>query len=370
MRVWDGEGRSSQWSSHGHVVHGRAASTPSGMAAGSASPRPADVKEGTPLPFPWLRKTFTLKQKPRQATAYVNALGYYELYINGKKVDDHVLSPAVSDFSKRNLYVTHDVTSYLVQGNNCVALWLGRGWYVRGHPGVIHDGPLVRAQMDVSLPDGTTAKMGTDATWKVRESPLTPLGKGTAFGDYGGERYDARLELAAGTRRQLDDSGWKPAALFDSAAGHHGRADGRAQPDHPDLKPVKVQEILAGRLHDRHGAELHRLVRAAHPGRPGGRLDGAAGVRRFSAVRNPLLRRTTSAMKSSRSGSGAGVPLAVQLSRFRLGSHHGPGAARPPLDDVKGHLIHTGYERGRRVRILERPDEPDLPDGRPGPTSA
>ena len=82
--------------------------------------------------------------------AYVNALGYYELYINGKKVDDHVLSPAVSDYSKRNLYVTHDVADYLVPGKNCVALWLGRGWYVRGHPGVIHDGPLVRAQIDVA----------------------------------------------------------------------------------------------------------------------------------------------------------------------------------------------------------------------------
>jgi len=45
---------------------------------------------GTALPFPQLRKTFTLEQKPARAVAYVNALGYYELYINGKKVDDHV----------------------------------------------------------------------------------------------------------------------------------------------------------------------------------------------------------------------------------------------------------------------------------------
>ena len=100
--------------------------------------------------FPWLRKTFTLKQKPRQATAFVNSLGYYELYVNGRKVDDHVLSPAVSDYSKRTFYVTHDVTNYLVEGANCIALWLGRGWYVKGHPGVIHDGPLVRAQLDLA----------------------------------------------------------------------------------------------------------------------------------------------------------------------------------------------------------------------------
>ena len=51
---------------------------------------PLDVKVGTPLPGPWPRKTFDLAKKPERATAYVNALGYYELYVNGKKVDDYV----------------------------------------------------------------------------------------------------------------------------------------------------------------------------------------------------------------------------------------------------------------------------------------
>ena len=96
---------------------------------------PAGAAEGTPLPFPQLRKTFELKQKPARAVAYVNALGYYELYINGKKVDDHVLSPPVSDYSKRTFYVAHEVADYLVPGKNVVALWLGRGWYVRRTPG-------------------------------------------------------------------------------------------------------------------------------------------------------------------------------------------------------------------------------------------
>ncbi|MGP0014960.1 alpha-L-rhamnosidase N-terminal domain-containing protein, partial [Pseudomonas sp.] len=46
---------------------------------------------------PWFRHSFTLPKKPHSATAYVNALGYYELYVNGKKVDDYVLAPAVVD---------------------------------------------------------------------------------------------------------------------------------------------------------------------------------------------------------------------------------------------------------------------------------
>jgi alpha-L-rhamnosidase len=178
-------------------------------------PRPDGTAEGTPLPSPWLRKSFTLTQKPKRAVAYVNPLGYYELYINGKKVDDHVLSPAVSDYSKRNLYVTHEVADYLVPGNNVIALWLGRGWYVRGHPGVVHDGPLVRAQLDISLAEGRTTQIVTDATWKVHESPITPLGRGTAFGDYGGEHYDAALQLTGWNGVDLDDSAWQEAAIFE-----------------------------------------------------------------------------------------------------------------------------------------------------------
>ena len=41
---------------------------------------------------------------------------------------DDVLSPAVSDYGKRGLYLTHDIAKYLVKGKNCIGLWLGRGW--------------------------------------------------------------------------------------------------------------------------------------------------------------------------------------------------------------------------------------------------
>ena len=33
-------------------------------------------------------------------------------------MDDYVLAPAVVDYSKRNWYLTHDITDYLVEGRN------------------------------------------------------------------------------------------------------------------------------------------------------------------------------------------------------------------------------------------------------------
>src|SRR5436190_3944830 len=128
VRVWDETGRATPWSTPAHWSMGILRDAEwSGRWIGLA--RPADVKEGTPLPSPWLRKMIVLDRRPGRSTAYVNALGYYELYVNGKKVDDYTLAPAVVDYSKRNWYMTHDITSYLVQGRNTLALWLGRGWY-------------------------------------------------------------------------------------------------------------------------------------------------------------------------------------------------------------------------------------------------
>jgi len=214
VRVWSDAGRESPWSDQAMWSMGLLESS-DWHSQWIGEPRPSGTEEGTPLSFPWLRKTFTLKQKPSRAVAYVNPLGYYELYINGRKVEDSVLSPAVSDYSKRNLYVTHEVADFLVSGKNVISIWLGRGWYVKGNAGVIHDGPLVRAQLEISMADGSATRIPTDATWKVRESPLSPLGRGTPFGDYGGERYDSRLELPNWNSINLDDSGWQAAAVFE-----------------------------------------------------------------------------------------------------------------------------------------------------------
>jgi alpha-L-rhamnosidase len=124
-----------------------------------------------------------------------------------------------------------------------VALWLGRGWYVRGHPGVVHDGPLVRAQFDI---DDGEVKLGTDESWKVHGSPITPLGKGTAFGDYGGEHYDAAMEIPGWNTATFNDSGWDWATVVDTP--HTITAAQMVEPNRiiETLKPVKVEENPAG----------------------------------------------------------------------------------------------------------------------------
>ena len=67
-----------------------------------------------------------LEKKPVLATAYVAGIGYNELYINGKKVGDELLSPATSDYAKRIYYNTYDVTDILEIGDNVFGVEVAR----------------------------------------------------------------------------------------------------------------------------------------------------------------------------------------------------------------------------------------------------
>src|ERR1022692_4612248 len=81
------------------------------------------------LPARLLRKEFAVDKdkKVRRATVYLSGLGSSELYLNGVKVGDHVLSPGLTDYDKHVLYVTQDVTSQLAQGTNAIGIMLGNG---------------------------------------------------------------------------------------------------------------------------------------------------------------------------------------------------------------------------------------------------
>ena len=168
---------------------------------GNAS-RNGKASGGGPAPAPLLRKTFKLAGKPKRARAYISTLGWGELYINGRKVGENVLDPATSDYHKRTLYVTHDVTEYLRAGDNAVGVMLGNGWYCE--PGRMKYGksPRVLMQMHIELPGGATAVVKTDETWKGVSGPIV------ANNIWGGETYDARLEKPGWTASGYDDISW------------------------------------------------------------------------------------------------------------------------------------------------------------------
>lgn len=84
-------------------------------------------KEDCRLAARHLRIDFDVAGPIRSATISACGLGLSEYYVNGTKTSDEVLSPPLTQFDKRVVYVTHDVTSLVKPGRNALGAWLGNG---------------------------------------------------------------------------------------------------------------------------------------------------------------------------------------------------------------------------------------------------
>ena len=158
---------------------------------------------------PILRKSFTVEGNVGDALLYVNSLGYHEAYINGKKVSDAVLNPAVSQMDKRSLIVTYDVSGMLRKGTNEIAIWASSGWYKPRTFGAVYEGPLVKAELDVLTPDGFTPLVWTDNSWQGVWSGYRDYDTWLAW-HFGGEEIDARTVPANMENATLDKLAWGP----------------------------------------------------------------------------------------------------------------------------------------------------------------
>jgi hypothetical protein len=185
-------------------------------------------------PLPMFRREFALKHKVSRATAYICGLGFFELYLNGRKVGDHVLEPGWTNYRRTNLYVTYDVEDFLRPGANALGVMLGNGMYnVAGGRYVKFTESFGRPKFILHLrleyDDGTTQAIVTDETWKVAPSPI----RFSCI--YGGEDYDARLEQARWNQPGFADRGWEAAEVVDDSAE---RLFSQSQP------PIKVMQVF------------------------------------------------------------------------------------------------------------------------------
>ena len=177
------------------------------------------LAEDRRLPARWLRRDFPVENRVRRATIYMCGLGLSELYVNGRKVSDQVLSPALSEYPKRVYYVTHDVTSRLHRGVNTLGVVLGNGRYYaprREEPTSTqtYGFPKLLLQMRLDFEDGTFKEVISDNTWK-----MTCDGPIRANNEYDGEEYDARLDLEGWNLPRYDDRLWYPAQFVKEPGG-------------------------------------------------------------------------------------------------------------------------------------------------------
>lgn len=225
VRCWDQRGEATAWSETG-TFH-------TGLLPWSADEAKQLHKANSALATPqWigennlLRREFTLPLGFTSATIVISGVGYHELFLNGNKVGQNKLDPGWTHYSKRVLYVTHDVTQLLNRtGINAVGVMLGGGWYRQGERGE----PALYFELRVNSLSGQQTVLVSDGSWSGSQGPIL------SDSVYNGEIYDARLEQPGWSSPGFKGN-WPNATVV---AGPQGKLSAQMIP------PIKMMNVLS-----------------------------------------------------------------------------------------------------------------------------
>ena len=202
--------------------------------------------ERTELPARMLRKDFHVSGQVKRATLYICGLGLSEAYLNGDKVGEDVLVPALSDYDKRVYYLTYDVTPRVVPGANALGVILANGRYFAPRHKVptftrTFGYPQLLLQLEIQHSDGRVERVVSDESWK-----LTTEGPIRANNEYDGEIYDASREMEGWSRPGFDDSGWQKAPAVKGPSGVLSSQMIEPIRVTETLKPIAMNQVSPG----------------------------------------------------------------------------------------------------------------------------
>lgn len=201
-------------------------------------------------PAPLFRKTFKTDKAIKSASLSITAAGYYKASINGNGIEKNVLDPAWTDFSKRIYYTEYDVTSLLQEGDNCLGVSLGNGFYnplpMRkwGRRNMRKDltvgKPVFMAKLHIDYKNGDSAEIVSDSSWKYALGPIT---KNSI---YIGVAYNANNELDGWDQAGYDDKTWQAATIGTPPGGKLEKAFFPAVEITQEITPVEISSLTEG----------------------------------------------------------------------------------------------------------------------------
>ena len=267
VRVWDENGDASSWSSPAHWGMGildksewkaKWIGAPwQGEHARKVMGPKARILPTYPAPL--FRKRFSINGKVASAKVLVSGLGYFEFYINGKKVGNDYLVPNFTNYSKRDelkyfgiaiddnfrdyrvLYLSYDITDMLHEGENAAGAIVGNGFY----DPIIHwtcpfGSPRMMCQIEITYADGSHDTVVSDDSWLSAQSALV-------LDDiYQGEIYDANREIANWASVDCDESKWINAKLRNAPTGQLTAQTSPTDKIIETLKPTSLKRLNDG----------------------------------------------------------------------------------------------------------------------------
>jgi alpha-L-rhamnosidase len=156
-----------------------------------------DHDPGAPMPL--FRKVFEIPDAAniKYARFYIAAPGYYEASLNGEKIGENVLDPGQTNYEDYTYYTAYDIDPGDLMGENVLGVMLGNGWYNQDqvwkgqdeYAPMVYGQPVFICQLVIQKKNGKRQVISSDESWKWTSGPITYSNV------YGGEHYDARLEI-------------------------------------------------------------------------------------------------------------------------------------------------------------------------------
>ncbi len=166
----------------------------------------------------YFRRMFTIDSMVERAMLRTVGLGYYELYINSRRVGDTCLTPCNMDFNKKVLYNVYDVTEYLHPGKNVIAYEIGGGWFAPDAKFsdwrfFFYGNIRLIMSMDILMYNGSNVHIQSDEAFRFHDASTI------AASIYDGQKEDGRLRIPGWNTESFDDSDWEKAVFVEAPAG-------------------------------------------------------------------------------------------------------------------------------------------------------
>ncbi len=195
------------------------------------------------VPAPYFRKSFS--GNGGKAKIFIGAAGFYELFLNGKKITKGFLAPYISNPDDIIYFDEYEVE--LKSGENVIGVILGNG-FKNNFGGYVWDFDKAAfrgaPQFALSLCEGDRVILESDTTFKTAPSPII-------FDDYRlGEHYDANKETSGWCSVGFDDSGWKNAEAAPEVKGELRLCEAEPIVKKDEFKAVSIKKVKEGFIYD------------------------------------------------------------------------------------------------------------------------
>lgn len=184
---------------------------------------------------PLFRKSFSLKKGERKGEILICGLGFYDLFVNGKKITKGYLAPYISNSDHIVYYDRYDITPCLREGENVIGVMLGDGFQNAKTrvwdfvDNVWNSAPKLAISVEIENEDRKLHFEGMDFTCKKGPVFFNDLRSGVFF--------DKRLE----------EQGWKEPGFTEDESWHAPLVADRPRGEARlcEVEPIVVMKELA-----------------------------------------------------------------------------------------------------------------------------